>query len=285
MKNLSFCSWVIFLGSFFLLFGCGKKESMTFLPQTEMSGPSQIIGGEEVTSLTDSIARVTVFIYDSLTQGKCTGTLLGNNFVLTASHCLSSNANSLYVYFTPNLLTSLKQIPQNIERRKVIAMIPFPMAKANINNTKNLSDIAIIRYDGITPKYYAFASFLPYSQYLKDGALTVLAGYGANDGVLKKGSGVLRKVTTPIASLQFSQTEVLVEQRKGKGSCHGDSGGPAFLVINNLYYLWGVASRGYVDTKTNLKDDCNQFSIYTNVIYYSQWIKEVMSKITSQVKQ
>ncbi|MCB0370422.1 MAG: trypsin-like serine protease, partial [Bdellovibrionales bacterium] len=126
-----------------------------------------------------------------------------------------------------------------------------------------------IKYSGTTPAGYASATLLPSLSYLQNRSFVLLAGYGISNGTSKEGAGVLRQVMTVIANSKFSTTEIQLEQRNGHGACHGDSGGPAFIVANGNYYLWGVTSRGYRDSE----DNCSQFSIYTNALAYYQWIQ------------
>ena len=100
------------------------------------------------------------------------------------------------------------------------------------------NDIALIRFQGGLPAGYAPAPLLGADEtdVLENGAEVTLAGFGrtiGDESQLKKGeddgSGVLRKVQTTIRDAHHGNTEVIVEQSDGKGACHGDSGGPAFV--------------------------------------------------------
>ena len=82
-----------------------------------------------------------------------------------------------------------------------------------------------------------------------------------------------------IEDASFSDTEVLFNQKDGKGSCHGDSGGPAILQSGGKNLVFGVTSRGY-DSDQGLEAQqgavkCERMVIYTNVVPYLTWIKTV----------
>lgn len=266
----------IFLGAFRLryvlslfilttLLACSPATSTRDSDGLEASVSSHsIIGGQEVTP-SESPAQTSVIIYNTTAKAICTGSLLGNNIVLTAAHCLGQDPSKLVVVFTTNIQKATREMS-----RPIVGAISNPLWKTNRNKPKDTGDIAVIKYQGTTPAGYRPANFLPNLSPLKNGAAVVLAGYGISDGVKKTGAGVLRQVMTTISNVQFSQTELQLEQRAGHGACHGDSGGPAYILSGNTYYLWGITSRGDQDKK----DQCNVFSIYTNLPVYYKWIKD-----------
>jgi hypothetical protein len=90
-----------------------------------------------------------------------------------------------------------------------------------------------------------------------------------------KGSGELRQTQVPISDIKYAHSEILVDQTSGTGACHGDSGGPGYIMINGTHYLWGVTSRGALDPKNN----CSKFGVYTSVLFYEDWIKQSIAKM------
>jgi secreted trypsin-like serine protease len=259
------------------LAACGPSTSINdanSLDSTSQPSTAGIIGGQEVRAI-ESPALTSVIIYDTGAKAICTGSLLGNNIVLTAAHCLGQDPRKLVVVFSTNIGKATKEMA-----RQVVGAVANPLWKTNRNKPKDTGDIAIIKYTGTTPPGYRAATLLPNLSALKNGSVVVLAGYGISDGVKKTGAGVLRQVMTMISNAQFSSTEIQLEQRQGRGACHGDSGGPAYILSSGTYYLWGITSRGDQDKQ----DHCNVFSLYTNLLVYYKWIQDTARSlvITSQ---
>jgi secreted trypsin-like serine protease len=247
-----------------LIVACGPAPETGAALESSTDASSAIIGGSDVAA-TEAAAQTSVLLYDTAAKAICTGSLLGNNIVLTAAHCLGRDPRKILVVFTTNISKANKEMT-----RPVIGAIAHPMWITNNRLPKNTADIAIVKYFGNTPAGYRPVNILPNLSPLKNNSLVLLAGFGISDGVKKSGSGVLRQVMTNITDAGFSQTEIQLEQRRGRGACHGDSGGPAFIVANGVQYLWGITSRGYQDPK----DHCNVFSVYTNLLAYLNWVKD-----------
>lgn len=241
-----------------------KFQEEQNLQSSHLSGAPGIIGGQEV-SPDESPAQTSVIVYDPIGKALCTGSLLGGNMVLTAAHCLGSDPRKLLVVFAMNIGKASKEMA-----RSVVGAIAHPLWKTNKDKPKDNGDLAIIKYQGVTPTGYRAATLLPSASPLKNKSLVLLAGYGISDGIKKTGSGLLRQVMTTISNAQFSATEIQIEQRQGRGACHGDSGGPAYVISNGVYYLWGITSRGNQDGK----DQCNMFSIYTNLLPHYKWMQD-----------
>ncbi|CDW57632.1 newborn larvae specific serine protease SS2 1 [Trichuris trichiura] len=63
-----------------------------------------------------------------------------------------------------------------------------------------------------------------------------------------------------------------------KGTCMGDSGGPMVCYVKERFVQFGVVSWG---------EECGDYTVFTNVAYYSPWLKSTMHKqrISSPVAQ
>ncbi|MES2965567.1 MAG: trypsin-like serine protease, partial [Bdellovibrionota bacterium] len=107
-----------------------------------------------------------------------------------------------------------------------------------------------------------------------------LSGYGNSNGKAGTGAGKLRWVETTIKKADYTKSEILVEQSKGKGACHGDSGGPAYVKVDGTLVLIGVTSRG-VDDANN---DCSVSAAYTSIPFYSAWIKRTSTALNKAAK-
>lgn len=287
---------------------CAPKSSDKSLVQDSGSQleSSAIIAGDLV-SANDAITKNIVGIY-SQTEGQpggaiCTGSLLPGNLVLTAAHCVDDYMAIVFA----NQFSAAEKTVLPVDRVQI-----SPYWKTRQNEAKDTGDIALLHFVGKIPAGYVPAALLTDQSALKNGVPVLLAGYGANKVVLTPidattypdligsiqagkvvcddymkltncsesnmtGSGILRKTTVKIANTSYSQTEILLDQRPGTGACHGDSGGPAYVTVKGKLYLWGVTSRGAYDAK----NDCSQYSLYTNAYVYRTWLNAAAKVLTS----
>jgi secreted trypsin-like serine protease len=248
-----------------------KSQESTVTSGAQTDG---IIGGVDVPG-NNKITRGIVAVYDSYSSQLCTGSLLEDNTVLTAAHCLGSDVTKMFIIFGI-------QLSGDSERRQADKMETSPEWQAQLaKNVDPVSgDIGLIHFKGDIPAGYEPATLLTNVKSLKKNAKVVLAGYGITNGDTKVGAGTLRAANVKIVDPQSGPFEVKLDQTQGQGACHGDSGGPAYIYKSGQYYLWGVTSRGSDDPK----DSCTQFSIYTNALGYLDWINETTAKFAGTEK-
>lgn len=213
-----------------------------------------IVGGTLVNEDRDGFAKTVVALYDVSSGALCTGSIISQNMVLTAAHCIPSNANNLFLIFGADVRSSARQI------RRANAAVVHPLWSSRHNEIKNTGDIAMVRFDGGLPAGFHAAQVLSDARVLTVGKPVLLAGYGITNASTQAGAGVLRKVAVTIEDPQFSVTEVSLKQNS-RGACHGDSGGPAYVVVNGQPLLFGVTSRGNNDPF----DSCLVGSVYTSI--------------------
>lgn len=258
----------------------------------------QILGGEAVLA-TDEISKSTVAVFDTFQGGTCTGTLLSKNIILTAAHCVQSGKGFLAVLFGLDLKSAAKfdaseslghnrylEAMEDLEKiLQAIIDVTLPGDErqqklfAAMDDYKNWGDIALIKIDQDAPAGYVPASLLEDGRYLQNGATITLAGYGitkpySEQNPEAKDESILRKVDIKISNAVFSETEISFDQTEGRGACHGDSGGPAFIKIGDKLKLFGITSRGLKDPE----DSCRQFSGYTYFPAYKTWVSETIAK-------
>ncbi len=254
---------IAFLSSIFLLVsGCAKPGSF----QANMSGDAEvgIVGGTRVMP-NDIISDITVGIYHTSLHYICTGSIIANNIILTAAHCLEGDAKDIVIVFGVNF-----NIKENVQVRKAVDYAVNPRYPDHHEDAEQTGDIGLIRFEGGLPFGFHPARLLKVSSYLGDGVPVVLAGYGRTSGTENTGTAVLRKVNVNILNASFSKTEIEIDQSQKRGACNGDSGGPAYYYVAGEMYLWGVTSRG--------AEGCVDSSIYTNLIVYRNWIRKIAGK-------
>lgn len=226
-----------------------------------------IIGGVEVEP-NDPVALITVTVFNNNNGNLCSGSILTDDVVVTAAHCTSESPSDLFIVFKVDVNDLVDEDLRLVEKQ-----IVHHGFKREQGGQKNTNDIALVKIKGKIPSAYHEATRLAVDDDLKINDTVLLAGYGISNARDAGGtSGILRKVDgIRIDNPKFSESEVLLDQRQGKGACHGDSGGPAYLTTSNgELLLWGVTSRGYPD---DAPDDCAHGVIYTSLNAHEEWIR------------
>jgi len=306
-----------------LAVGCTANKSDNTV--NAMNTP-QIIGGSEVVE-GSTLNKSVVAIFDNERGALCTGSLIAENVVLTAAHCIGKLAEDHLILFT----TDIDQIFRNKDdlnfvlprvRRATKVVVNPNWGKKHIKN-EAWGDTALIRFAGTTPTGFVPATLLAPNALTENMTITV-AGYGVSSDVLTEinpadypdfqdkiksgeffcesinaeegtgeetpetpapaptikcykeemsGEGRLRTTTLTIAGA-YNDTEVVFDQQNGQASCEGDSGGPAYLIVNGEYHLFGVTSRG--------TRGCNGYVLYSDVSSpkLAQWLAEAMIEVS-----
>ena len=239
-----------------------------------------IIGGQPVAP-NDPMAKGIVALYDVQAKALCTASIASPTYLITAAHCVTPGKTAnLRVIFG----TDLTQKAGIVSVAAVAAVAQSPIWKTNQNNPKETGDIAIVRLAAPIPQGFLPSTILRDASLIQNNAAVLLEGYGITTGhpdpksPNDSGAGVLREVVTSIVDAHFDPSEVLIDNSKGKGACHGDSGGPAYVKDpQGNVFLFGVTSRG-------TDKFCSQGVIYTNILAYLTWITGAVPQLEAQVR-
>lgn len=264
---------LVLLGLFGVLVACSNERATQ-----DMSLPDSaagIVNGAAVSS-SEASSKQVVLILNRLTGDICSGAILNNQFVLTAAHCIDASEN-LALYFGTGFVTNGKFNPGNGPSRPVVEAQTPKFWQAGSNQSQNTGDIALIKFAGGLPPGFSPVSLLPDADVLKNGQNAMLVGYGVSSPQDGTGAGILRRGHVSISKLDFSATEIALDQTQQNGACGGDSGGPAFVVVNNQTLLMGIISRSLNDPKNT----CAQSVIATSVPMYTGWITETMNSMNA----
>lgn len=299
------------MSRFALIFGLFALVSCTYNSEqrnVELGKDSAIMGGTLVGEQ-ESIYTGIVGIYDQKDKSFCTGSLIGQNFVLTAAHCVQTKPSRLKIVFGLDLDAIMWTHEPDIFQdytRSVVSFKVHPSYKVDELEEKQTDwgDIAIIKFSGSIPSGYQPVQLLGDDSILKRGQDVTVAGFGVSqidvepvdakkvsniekaieygevlceDDVNRSncvkvdmsGDGVLRHTVAPISSVQ--ETEFRLDESKGHGTCAGDSGGPAYIEQDGQYFIVGVTSRGSAL--------CDDVGVYTNAVYYKEWIAKAIQQM------
>jgi secreted trypsin-like serine protease len=275
------------------MIGCAGQNGNNTNPDQMNTG---IIGGSQVAD-TDDISHSVVGILMlsgsgwSTTAGICSGTLIDNNIIMTAGHCVGDGQSQLYVFFGKEIkmedATILPVVAQARHPEYVDAEGMMKLSFADrVTVLKDMQknggrDIALIRVAGSVPSTYKTLKYLSDTSGLKNGMKVTLAGFGITDATAKpspKDRSVLHRVDdVPISQVTYNPSDMLIDQRKGFGSCHGDSGGPALITnaTTGELEVAGVTSRAVGMGAAT----CSGFVAYTSTSPFHEWIARAIPEL------
>lgn len=207
------------------------------------NGPIAGIYGGDLVQADDSVSQSIVGLYSTDQDYLCTGSLISDDLVITAAHCVQGDLTKIVVLFG-NTLIDGKKLGNGVVARKGVDGRAYPGFDMHHITETGMNDVGLIRFAGGIPAGYKPATLLVnYAAHVKNGTPVVMAGYGISSRFLNTGAGTLRKATLQVQNANLSPNETSIVPSWSKGICSGDSGGPAYLAVDGKYALWGITSR------------------------------------------
>lgn len=247
---------------------------------SELFSDSKVIGGEKTENPGFFVTLHSSF--DSKgDRPNCGGTLIREDVVVTAAHCISTFVNT--VFFKRNGVVESRKI-QTVKKHE--RYLPDPSVK---------HDLALIFLKGggfrgldtVSPAFITSSS----NERLKGalgraygvGQMTSIGSMLAKDGLRMVDLPVVdRSICTKglksVSDLYTVHKEQICTQVKGGGkdTCQGDSGGP--LVLRESDELIGVTSFGWGCAQPD------QGGVFTAVSHYQSWIKDKIAIWDSELR-
>jgi len=247
---------------------------------------SKIVGGQTPLPQTNNPALYnTVALIKSSTQKSfCSGALIAEDLVITAKHCLVDKKLSDFKVF-------LGEDDQDLSAGQVIEPSHFEVRYTQDWDMFFPSfDIAWIKLRQKVKAPFRPLPFLKDPTLLNKNTSIMIAGFGnsAPDGQLIKAGKLLTKKTKLSAYLNNERYFNILFYSGGDkgGTCHGDSGGPSYGLIDNKWYLLGVANgfdpiittkamRYIGDSEFPYSISCEEDeSLYSFVAAHQKWIEK-----------
>lgn len=281
LKNLGLLLPLVLWGG---LLGCDQSIENS-MESVEGYG---IIGGEIAEA--DASTVSVLFKVKDKPINICSGTLVAEDIILTAAHCVPQAPLEDIEHFVVGFISKMKDPfgDENINGRgKVIGFRVDPQYGEQSGEKNTPYDLALLRIAGPAPEEFK-AQNLPDSNFIIEPEHQLeMLGYGRFDE-RRAVDGYLRKVIVPATqlteSVQFRGVElvgpgVLALLQPEKGICGGDSGGPLFAISDKgERTLVGVSSGG--NNFQNIFKKCHGFSLFVDVRAKIDWIQQAIEELS-----
>jgi hypothetical protein len=221
-----------------------------------------IVGGGGAPA--ENISRAIVTIIGS--RGSfCTGSLIAQDLVLTAAHCMLPGAD--YKVIVPG-----ETPPRLLDVKRVASHPQFNVS--GILAHRASADVALLQLVTPLPASKAPAPLGALVIPIEAGSRFTIAGVGVTRRGDGKSGGTIRAadlaVTGKPGTLQIRLADPLTNNsREGLGACTGDSGAPAFEMQAGRAVIIGVVSWS---TGANDTDGCGGLTGVTPLTLYRDWI-------------
>lgn len=219
----------------------------------------------------------------------CGGTIISENFILTAAHC-----TTYYRTLIPpdNFFVKLGLHNKSHPYDHTATLEIVEVIRHNDFNTENMkNDIALLRTedDIVYSDYIQPICLWPQEKSSLNEVLSssgYVIGWGLGDE--DKPIDILQEATLSVVDratclkskplhfeklLSENNSNFCAGNRNETNVCDGDSGGGMFFELGNAWYIRGLVSTG-VRSKNSRHCDPQQFVVFTDIPYYLKWMHD-----------
>lgn len=251
---------------------------------------ARIIGGTQVSETTqdESYPWITSLLING--QASCGASLIGNQWVLTAAHCVTDEDTG-EALSASNYSVVVNDYDLGTPRDGELRTVTEVYVADGYDTTTLDNDIAILKLSStVTSTPISIMSSTDFDA-IADGTSLKVMGWGNTAIVGDNYPNILREVDVDYANFttcknQYAEIGAAVTSNMfcagGNGqtdSCQGDSGGPIMQLVDGEYLQTGIVSTGGTEDQSCAA--LNYPGIYTRVSNYQSWITNVMAGNTS----
>lgn len=210
----------------------------------------------------------------------CAGVKIAPNIVVTAAHCVYKKyPQDLKILMNLSDTADYGYDPLTTNVTNIVSIITHPFYNPNTF----VNDIALLYFNPTAENKKQSIAIIPPDEMLAVGSPVLVAGYGTttSGGLPSKTLESSTMKIIDILDTQYDQNDKTdgnflagdfkdpTNPNDNEDTCQGDSGGPAYSVPDNL--LLGITSWGNACALDGYP------GFYTNLSYYSKWIKNTQS--------
>lgn len=259
MKSLLF--FTLMTASLTGLAGCSNNGSFT-----PAADSLNIIGGQDANpeglAAQSTVALITG--RSEILKENCTGTVISDNVILTAAHCLEKMRTINVWIHAGSKLPKPYYLHELYKVRDFIVHPQFAAISSTDFPDTEINDIAVILLDKkLPPSMKAVKIQVNVSPTTGDELL--LAGFGVTDDRNTKRATQLK--TAKVTVSRVWDKILVLDQTQGSGACNGDSGGPAYIEKDKELILVGVTRGAH-----NKSPHCHNYTEYTNATRFKDFI-------------
>jgi hypothetical protein len=252
----------------FALLNCKPRNTSS----VSITGGSAATANDQFSASTISLAIRTRGIF----EGFCTATIVAENALITAKHCVDDLNGPSFAFFGPDT-SDLKSVSD--QDWKVSGML---VETEKIFLHRDV-DLAIVKLRKRIPAGHKIAELVDVSQKYSQSQDVVAAGFGL--GRDRKSNTILNYAKLEFLNENERLGNILVSGNLNGAICKGDSGGSVYLPVSNgAILLAGVISqiKEEVEEETTYDPNdptefCHKPTFAVDVRKYKDWIQKSLN--------